>query len=457
MSHASSSQGPFGPASRFQSLQASGRQPVLRRTHVLTFAPNGWFETLASDGTGLWGSHFLTIGCPDDFHAVRLGFANITPSAYVIPRIVVCPSTTWNDLVNPTGGGRPTVLTAALGGADDNRLVTATGAPHRLVVRGNTVDPSSGEAGVPEWSWTDWCSVTSAKADPKSGMRVLMIRHTVEHNGSAVTFTNGTFRGWAGQPAMNGGYEYYCGGVKHGSDRTGFEVANPNILPTNMVVNGSFIAAVQFLTRSAGIVGVTTGDSHHQGTGTTGSCNSYLAQTTIGLRRSDPNLGPFGWANCAVGGARSQQFFPYLSQLLRHVTPSYVVLPGWTANEPGPEDQADKAANDIFFARLLLAADAVRGSGAVPIWLTPFPRDAAFMTPSRLVAWRDLRQRILAMRAGGELVADATPVLGRADRGGVLDGTYQPGTTEDGIHPNDQGHARIAALVSDMVRALLHG
>jgi hypothetical protein len=431
------------------------RQPRLRRTHRYTFAPNGWFQTAVSEATGLWGTQFLTIGCPDAFHAVRLGFANISGSAYVIPRIVVCPSTTWNDYANPTGDIRPVVLTTAFRGADDSRLVTIPDAPHRLRVEANVIDAASGETGIPAWSWTDWCSVTSADPDPLTGMRVLMVRHTVDCNdGAAVTFTNGTFRDWTGQPAVNGGYDYFCGGVKNGSDRTGFEYANPKVLPSNMMVNGSFVAAVQFLTGTAGIIGMTTGDSHHQGTTTTGSFNNYLAQTTIALRAAGEGGGPFGWANCAVGGARSQQFFPYLDQLLRSVAPSYVVLPGWTANEPGPTGLADETADDRFFARLLIAAETVRNAGAVPIWLTPFPRDTAFMDTVRLAGWQRLRQAILALRRSGELVVDAAPVLG-AMRDGALDGTYRTEASDDEIHPNDRGHALVGALLTDAVQELL--
>ena len=264
----------------------------MRRTRRYTIAPNGWFQTAISEGTGLWGTQFLTVGCPDDFYAVRLGFANIAPTAYAIPRIVVCPSTTWNDYSNPTGDHKPTTLTTVFGGADDSRLVTAPDAPYRLRVGPNLTDPSSGETTVPAWSWTDWCPVTNASPDPQTGMRVLMIRHTLDRNdGGLVTFANGTLRGWTGDPSVHGGYDYFCGGVKNGTDRTGFEHANPAVLPANMIVNGSFVAAVQFLTPIAGIVGVTTGDSHHQGTSTSGSFNSYLAQATY--RYEAPKMGAF--------------------------------------------------------------------------------------------------------------------------------------------------------------------
>ena len=427
----------------------------MRLTRRYTFAPNGWFQATPSDGHSLWGTHFLTVGCPDEFHAIRVGFANIAPNPYVVPRIVACPSTTWHDYANPTGNGIPTPLTAVHGGADDDAIVAIPDAPQRLVVRPNRIDPSSGEVGIPEWSWTDWCAVRSVSPDPATGMHVLMIRHTVERNdGRPVTFTNGIFRGWSANPAIHGGYDYFCGGLKNGSDRTGFESTNTAVLPSNMMVNGSFIAAVQFLTRRQGIVGVTTGDSHHQGTGTSGSFNNYLAQTTIALRRATGDAIPLGWASCGVGGATSQQFFPYLQRLLRHVTPSFVVLPGWTANDPGPDGLADAVAVERFFARLLATAEHVRSVGAEAIWLTPFPRDGAFMDAPRLAAWQGMREAILTLAKSGEHVVDAASVLSaRSDD--TLSGTYRPGTSDDDIHPNDHGHALVAELLTPVIGKLL--
>ncbi len=430
----------------------SGRR--LRRLHRYTFAPNGWFESVARAGSGLWGTQFLTVGCPEDFHAVRLGFPNITTSPYKVPRIVVCPSTSWNDYANPTGGASPIALTAVYGGADSDRIVTANEAPGSLTVRPNEVDTSSGETCVPAWSWTDWCAVASAPADGPTGMRVLMIRYTVSNNdGKPVTFCNGQLTGWNKTASVNRGYHYFCGGLNNGSDRTDFREVDPELLPANTLVNGSFVCAVQFLTKNPSIVGMTTGDSHHQGTTTAGEFNGYLARVTTSLGRETIGSAPMGWANCAVGGAVSQQFFPFLQALMNYVQPSYVVLPGWTANEINRDSKADAVCCERFFARLLQTADMVRLSGAVPLWLTPFPRNPKFMIPERLAPWRSLRRSILGMQSAGELVADATAVLGNVTAG-HFDGTYLPGMTSDQIHPNDSGHAAVADLLKPMIKSL---
>jgi hypothetical protein len=431
---------------------ASGRR--LRRLHRYTFAPNGWFETVARPGTGLWGTQFLTVGCPDDFYAVRLGFPNITTSPYTVPRIVVCPSTSWNDFANPTGGASPIALTTVHGGADSDRIVTSSEVPCSLTVRPNAADSTSGETTIPAWSWTDWCNVVGVRPDEKTGMRVLMIRYTVNNNeGQPVTFSNGQLKGWNATPFAAGGYFYFCGGLNNGSDRTDFQAVNPESLPANTLVNGSFVCAVQFLTKNPAIVGMTTGDSHHQGTTTAGEFSGYMAQVTTSLGKETIGSVPMGWANCAVGGAISQQFFRFLDALINYVHPSYVVLPGWTANESNRDLRADQVCCDRFFAGLLQAADMVRLNGAVPLLLTPFPRNPSFMTADRLAPWRALRQSILGLQKAGEIVADATAVLGNMTAGD-FDGTYLPAMTSDQLHPNDNGHAAVAKLLRPMIKSL---
>ncbi len=108
---------------------------------------------------------------------------------------------------------------------------------------------------------------------------------------------------------------------------------------------------------------------------------------------------------------------------------------------------------DRFFARLLQAADMVRLNGAVPLWLTPFPRNSSFMTAERLAPWRALRQSILGLQTAGEIVADATAVLGNMTAG-EYDGTYLPAMTSDQLHPNDNGHAAVADLLKPVIKSL---
>jgi hypothetical protein len=211
------------------------------------------------------------------------------------------------------------------------------------------------------------------------------------------------------------------------------------------------MAIVEVITRNAGHLVMTGGDSHQQGTSTTSQFNSFLPQAVLPFGSSKVGCVPIGLLNVAQGGATSGQFFHRMSHFISATFPSIVVLPGWSYNDL--DNRAETEACDVsaFFARLQFTADAARLVGATPVFLTPFPRDAAVMTTDRLAIWRALRQSILNMAASGEIVVDAGAVLGHTSFGG-LDGTYISSLTNDNKHPNDAGHAAVASLLGPIIK-----
>ena len=249
---------------------------------------------------------------------------------------------------------------------------------------------------------------------------------------------------------MNRGFDYVVGHVP--ADVV--TVPQPIFAPAACLGRSNPpISCVQFLTVNEGIVGMTTGDSHHQGTGTTSQFYNYLLQATVQLGARHVGRIPFGYWSTARGGANSGQFFPSLAQVLPIAMPSFVVLPGWTYNEMNGNTHADQAATDLFFSRLMMAAEACSRIGAIPIFLTPFPRDAGGMTSVQVGPWRKLYQLIMGLRETGALVVDATTLFGnRAD--GQLDGTYLPDCTYDNAHPNDDAHAKLAKAMIQMIEDL---
>jgi hypothetical protein len=425
-----------------------------RKTNRYTWAPNGSITTVLNEGTGLFGTEFLTVCCPDDFYAVRVGFPNLSASPLTLPSVMAAPSDSVNDLCNPTGGFSAVPLTFANGGADIDKIVTVGGAPQAVTVRPNNVDLTSGEARVPAWTWTDWVNCNSAPPDPVTNMRVLMIRHTVKRNqGQPITFANGNFGGWSGVSTIHKGYDVFHGGINNGTDHSMFDFVPKELASVNSLTNGPIAACVQFMTAHSGVTGMTTGDSHHSGVSTTASFHNYLNQAVLSVGQKYAGIIPFGSVNCANGGTNSQQFFPYLQSLLPFVNPTFVVLPGWSYNEVNGEINADSTACNRFFARLLQVSDVVRMSGAIPIFLTPFPRDDKAMLVPQVKEWLKLRRSILDMRLQGEIVIDAAAALGRRTNS-VLDGTYIQKMTTDNVHPNDVGHAAVAALLCPIIEAM---
>ena len=422
----------------------------LRRTHRISWMINGWLrpDTLGPDNGG---TACLTLGCPDDFHAVRLGFPNVTPAPWTIAAAIGCASGSFNDYVNPTGAGRWTRFTFAMQGRDDDRIAARPDAPTGIIVAPNDADEATGETGNPAWTWTDWVPLPSEDADPLTGMRVLMLRALVPA-GQTVCVANGQLRGLTGNPALNHGCDYFVGGLKHGIDRVTAPSAreSADAWRHNGLANGCLFPLVQFLTRRAGIVGIGTGDSHQQGTSTTEQFTGFLYRSTVALARRHVGQVPFGMVNCAAGGLTSAQFFQRLDALLAPVRPSFAVLPGWTYNDRNGAAHADAEAMRPFFGRLLRAIETCTVHGVQPILLTPFPRDRNGMTPAQLAPWQGLRHAILTLEGAGLPVIDAALLLG-SEVNGMLDGTYLSNLTLDGSHPADSGHDAIASW---LIRAI---
>jgi hypothetical protein len=427
---------------------------TLRRTRRISWMVSGWIVPAALGPKG-GGTACFTLGCSDDFHAVRLGFANVTPTPWKITKVIGCASTSYGDYVHPTGGAPWRAFTFAMGGRDDDRLVTRPDAPTEITVAGNAVDPATGETGEPAWTWTDWVPLSSVAPDPATGMRVLMLRALVPSE-QTVCCANGLLRTMNGNAALNSGFDCFVGGVKFDFDR----VSDPTTATPpaqawrqNGLVNGSLIPIVQFVTAHAGIVGIGTGDSHHQGTATSDQFTGFLYRAITQLGRCYIGSLPFGMVNCAVGGLTSWRFFPRMEVLLRAVRPSFAVLPGWSYNDGAKPRRAPDALATEFLVRLTKAVETCGENGVLPILLTPFPRDRAAMTPPQVAAWRWLRERILGMGDEAAVVLDATALLGR-ESAEALDGTYLRGTSTDGAHPNDSGHTVVADALSEIVRAL---
>ena len=422
----------------------------LRRTHRISWMINGWLrpDTLGPDNGG---TACLTLGCPDDFHAMRLGFANMTPRPWTVRRAIGCASAGFGDYVNPAGNGSWTPFTFAMQGRDDDRIVTAPDAPTAITVAGNAPDPATGETENPAWTFTDWVPLTSIDPDPATGMRVLMLRALIDA-GQTICVANGQLRGLTGNAAVNSGIDYFTGGIKLGYDRvtdpSGQEIADT--WRHNSLANGTPFPLVQFLTRRPGIVGITTGDSHQQGTSTTEQFTGFLFRCTAQLIRRQLGRIPFGMVNYAAGGLTSAQFFQRIETLLDATRPSFAVLPGWTYNDRSGATYADADALRAFLPRLLSAVESCTARGVQPVLLTPFPRDRNGMTEVQLGPWHGMRHAIMSMQESGVRVIDATAALGQ-ETDGMFDGTYLPAMTHDGAHPNDAGHTAIAALLERII------
>jgi hypothetical protein len=418
-----------------------------RRTRRISWAPSGW---LVSGTTAGVDTDILTLTCPDDFVAIRVGFTNINPAPYQISKVIAAATPTLGDFANPSGNALWTSLTFAHNGIASDDIVCASSAPTQMTVQGNGPDATTGRTDLPRWTWTDWTPLRSVRrTDLPDAPRAVMIRVLLPA-GCTHTRPNGGFLEYHQQPEMNRGSAYVAGHVPADVVTTPQAVFAPAAC---LGQSNPPVSCVQFLTVNQGIVGMTTGDSHHQGTNTTTQFWNYLLQVTVELGARHVGRVPFGYWSTARGGADSGWFFPSLAQVLPVAMPSFVVLPGWTYNEMSGAVHADQAAINLFFARLMMAAETCTGAGAIPIFLTPFPRDPGGMSPVQVGPWLKLRDSIMGLREAGAVVMDTAALFGHR-AGDSLDGTYLPGYSGDQAHPNNAAHAALAGELVPIIEGL---
>jgi hypothetical protein len=421
----------------------------MKFSDVISWVPSGLVEV---DDKSPVGTGVLTLGCPDAFSEIRVGFANARGEAFSLARVRASASSQWGDYVNPVGGKWVDIPFSL------SEPSASQAQYDQIVIQGAHGDePGAKPKEAVKWTWSDWAKLPSVEPDRDTGLHILTIRYLISKRNQYITFMKGLFQTYTGCRVENYGFDYFIGGINNGQDF----VTTPSQMDrataaVNGLVNGSIIAGVQFRTRNRGIVGLIGGDSHFDGTGTKTHFNNFLAQMTHRLGAQFKNGIPFGYVNCAYGGAQAAGIFATIKTLTTLVDPSFVVLPSWTAN-----DLASHEANLQFAILLDDAISRCSSSGCLPIVMTPFPRDPETMRDQRLLQWRRRRDYVLSLRNGGVLVVDASSLLGAKDENGELTGLYKSSLTNDSVHPNDQGHevlsvALEAAVVGDLIRDNLH-
>ena len=358
-----------------------GKNSVLQLTNTVTWMPNGTLRVVADVPRG---TSFLTVGCSAPYDAVRLGLPRLTGAGFGFKPIVASNPSSWGDFVNP----EPSAARV--------KLPIAHETPSSISISKRLVGDNWQLGHQPDWAWTDWAPLDGSKLDAETGMAIVMLRGFFQ-GGSDMVAANGMLQHYSDDVRINKGFKVFMGGVKDGWDLTGFEYVKPELLPRNNPVNGTPFVCVQFQTKSPGIVGMVVGDSHQSGTGTTGQVNSFLFQTISKLRSNHFGRMPFSLVNAAFGGARSDQYFPRGEALLSDVKPSFVVLPSWSFNDHSQHPYDPEEIDQALFNRLERAIKCVEENGALPVLLTPFPRNAQVMTKALVTSWLAQRERILNM------------------------------------------------------------
>jgi hypothetical protein len=439
----------------------------LSKSPTYTWCATSW--AAESPGTGPMGTEFQLIPIPDDFYAVRVGFLRLS-SAYPVTRVKVCPSLTANNYYTPLNQGGTwttadapwTTLTFLHNGADVDDLVTAAGAPASATIPANTIDRSTGEAGIPGIYWSDWkyCPFDLV-GGTTTGMRFLMVRTLGPTTNTTFTFAtgrmgshnNGPGSGWSGDPANNSGYDYFFGGLKLHDKVT--EPSDPISLARiqgNSASNGPIAAIVQARCRNAVTTLGTCGTSVLEGTSTATQHSNFALRAATQIGAANLDVRPYGSVNFARGGATSQIMFARAKALLASVPVSVLVIQSHNANEVDPARacfEANMNACNLQFARLLdfLGWLQKQQPHILPVILTPIPASPRSFRQSNgegVSAWLRLYHQVMSMGQQGYLVWDVSTPFS-ATRAGTMTGVWDGSAySDDELHPNDTWHQWVA-------------
>jgi len=452
----------------------AGYRNRAQRSHRYTWAPSLWATTTALGVTGAGQTHAYTIGIPDDFSAIRVGFLNMTATPWTVSKVAAVASSTWSDYVIPTGGATPITLTFGAGGADDSRIYSAAGLPTTIAVAANAADATSGATDIAAITWSDWCPIQSQPADPATGMRVLMLRGLTPATAVTVTGNRGNWPGYSGgnggNQAANNGYDIFVGGIKT-LDRVTVPFAdgpasagNTAAYLANNPTIGTIFAVVQAITKNEGVTIVQAGESKFFGTTTATQMTNWALRSVGQIGDQAIGVLPVGCACLAVGGYDSAHTFGLARSLLPSLLPSIVNVCSYNGNENDAAlGYTDAFSQQVEYGRTMMFRDFIRSLGGVPILVSPLPmvQFGATQADSGLTGTPANPGFQAAFAAWKALAAE--PATATFDAYSVLGANYVAmdphygiaGISTDGNHPNDAGHGLLVPPYVALVKPLI--
>ncbi|MCK8787616.1 SGNH/GDSL hydrolase family protein [Roseomonas sp. NAR14] len=410
-------------------------------------------DTLSAAAAGISsapGTMFAAVAVPASTTAIRLCFGNCSNTPVPAGPFYVCPSTTWADYANPTGGGawkRGTFNYAGTPG-DNLPVLPVSGSVYTATVPGNGGTVTDPGLVSPWWPATDQAAVyylsdvipvdLLPRLDGRDG-RILFIR-VLWPQGASVA------RGLP-TPDMGVGDAY----LGHGTGCL-FK-AGDNLLASSVSGTspggGMPFCWVEAITCEAGFQIVTGGDSQMQGDAGTGNAPFHLLSA---YALQAVQAAPIGVLNAAWGGARLNQWFPHLLSTLDRVPASLVLIEGFSGNDNMELNSvADFRANAAWQIDRILAVRAMLDDRVPIVVTTPMPRN--YSDPAYIAAWRATREPIRALQGHNIHVLDLQTI----GEDPAHPGQWLPSMTSDGsgLHGGPLFNATASAVFTPLLRRLL--
>lgn len=343
-------------------------------------------------------------------------------------RIILCNGTVAN-VINVTA------CACAGGSTSDPLQSSATWTNATFAGASSVTLPLSADSNNPTYTFTDWIPLRGDSS------RLLSARVYIPSAGNTTcpVYSDGTLTDWvSGVPDEEWIARY----------QTGDFVTTPASMNSVSNRDNSAILGFQYMARGAVTTVIAMGDSIASGIGALISDDSFTRKAVRQMRGQGAKV---EFANLGWSGQTSTQIYTRAAVVVPLIKPTVMVYSAFSPNDGAPTAALDVAMRKNFGQAVLLARD--QGVHLIP--LTGLPRAASRITSNWTVAQDAFRKLFNQenVRARPNF-ADIASVLSFSESP-LAASYYKFGTTNDFIHPNEQGNVLAAAPVAAALSAFL--
>jgi len=370
------------------------------------------------------------------FDLVRLVYGNDQATGIAIDGVSAAVSAKLNDGINPVdsaGAARAFTRFTFNNAGADGAWPSPSGSANTLAATATTADALN-----PAFTFTDWVQLASLdRADAGETLPLLFTR-TYRVAAGRENKRSTTYAADWNTAAVNLGRirksAYRLG------DQTGGAVVTTGFTTDSGVYSPCF---VQYYSRGPGATVLCIGDSYTEGLTTRADARSWghiaCAQlSTAGF--------PISCFNGGFSGQTSAAYHTRGKTLIEAIKPEICFIALWSPNDGSPTT----ALVDAAWGRAMALAHRVRELGGIPILTGPLPLIPAAGASSQ--AARDEMMARLRAAQDAQLWVDHGATVGDGATPVKLAAAFDSG---DGGHPNEAGHAALAAPTVAAIRKAL--
>jgi hypothetical protein len=344
---------------------------------------------------------------PVDIDGAPVAWIDVTFNSGGLPRSLAEQLQADIDSIDPP------VTTIALNGPPANATAWADTPNHKK---------------QPGYTFSDWMHVPPQRRANASDPALLCV--LIRYSGTVAMFR-----------AVGSSVDSLLGGrLFHSYEVVGDALTDPTDFDATVRTTNRIAMILQYVPHRPVVQIMHTGDS------TENPITNHVAQAAYALSSA---AAPIEYCSTTAGGLSATEFMQKLRPVIANAETSIVFLRVWSPNAGTSLSQSEQG-----WAEAMQTAQLVAASGGIPVLMTPYPNPGRITTAAGEAIRLEMVRRVREAGAAGAHVLDldllmsdnATPVAG-----------LQPGYSDDGTHPTDDGQTLISQQATRPLLASLLG